>query len=639
MNGLSYIDQVSIVGLAGQIQARTGASNISSLAKRYGVPTMSEYRNRQTIADRLNAVHSDADTLALAEAKRTAEVATAMLKVTLEKSLGIVGNKQRNTYAPWLKHHVAGLLISGTPYKVIADVTGISEETLRHFREDHVTDLKPAVTSDDHIFIRGVWNQAPHRNRRNFEAFWSYLGHTHGDRAFSREVVRQILIDLGLHSPRTAKIKNKGTSVKTEFTPNAIWEGDGKQLNITVNGIRHTFCWYAFCDQRTTLIVGSSITGAESSKAFIDALKDGNQSQGTYAIGVLIDNRLGETDLSAVKSFCKEHNIIIGRTFPGNSKSNGFIESTFGIFERYVGDLNVTGANSQEIAASLAEVIVEIFTQQRNHTPRKRLGSRSPADYPTPDRQPEYIREAIERLANRFNRETVSIEFKWDLILEARAHFGLLSEPTQHKLMKQLGKYPAADLLSAQSKYLAQIIRHPDQTYRSEYFMAIVRNNREEIAKRTFNEAWRAGVERMHALFPPPVPIPAKDRAKDILEVLTELLHSPSPSEWMMELDALAWWFVQYSTYASLPELCIEVEKAVETSKLMSSRQWEKIKDYLSSRLGKLLYPAPAVTAEAQYVPKKSDGDAPPVITNSNTEAPKKSPVRSPRHPQSPNPS
>ena len=35
-----------------------------------------------------------------------------------------------------------------------------------------------------------------------------------------------------------------------------------------------------------------------------------------------------------------------------------------------------------------------------------------------------------------------------------------------------------------------QIAKHPDNTYRSEYFMAIIRHTREEIAKRTHNEAF-----------------------------------------------------------------------------------------------------------------------------------------------------
>ena len=111
--------------------------------------------------------------------------------------------------------------------------------------------------------------------------------------------------------------------VKKSFEPHTLWEGDGKQMNIIINGGIYSSCWYAFVDQTTTLLVGSSITDNESPESFLEALKESKSNIGFYAIGVLIDNRLPETDLSSVKEFAKEHGITIARTFPGNSKSNG----------------------------------------------------------------------------------------------------------------------------------------------------------------------------------------------------------------------------------------------------------------------------------------------------------------------------
>jgi len=379
-----------------------------------------------------------------------------------------------------------------------------------------------------------------------------------------------------------------------------------------------------------------SITGAESSQAFIEALKNGRDKNGHFAIGILVDNRLGESDLSEVRKVCDDHQIILARTWPGNSKSNGHIENNFRIFETFVGDITVTGRNAREISESIAQTIIEIFTQQRNHTPRTRIGSRSPADYPTPDRPPEHIRDAIERLANRFNRETRDIETKWGLIEAARARFEPQSEATQQKLMKQLGKFPSCDLLSAQSKYLARFAKYPDGNYRSEYFMAIVRNHREEIAKRTFNEAWRAGVKRKNELMPPPAPIPPKERAKDILAVFIDMLDLQTPSEWMLELDALSWWLVHYSRQASLPELWTAVEGEVETSKVMSLEQWERIKDYIAAKLGDFLYEPSLEQSPNLQARVKVRGDAPLSTTNLDRQGAKKGPVKSDRHADAP---
>lgn len=632
---LTPIDRVSVVAIANQIQALTGTSNISSLASKYGVPLMSEHRNRAALVDRLQPKAYQTDQPDLAVLEQDLLIAREIIAMVLGKSQGVSGNQQRKSYAPWLKQYLATLLQSGASYKTIASLTAISEETLRHFRADHLTKVIKEPVSDDHQYIKDAWDKAPSRSRRTLDSFWTYLGHCHADYRISLERVRTILCDLGLRYPRGKQSKNSGTSVKSVFTPKALWEGDGKQLNITVNGVRHTFCWYAFCDQHTTLLVGSSVTGAESSDAFLSALKSGRDHQGAFAIGVLIDNRLGESDLSIVRSFCIEHGIVLARIFPGNSKSNGNIENNFSIFERFVGDVHVSGKTDKEIAESIANVIVEVFTQQRNHTPRKRLGSRSPADYPTPDRPPEHVRSAVERLANRFNREIRDIEAKWDLIKPARAHFEQMAEASQQKLMKQLGKYPSSDILFAQTQYLVQVMKYPDRTYRSEYFMAILRHKREEEAKRVFNEAWRAGAARMRELMPPPKPIPPKERAKDILEVFVEILDMATPAEWMVELDALAWWLIQYSRQASLPELWTEVENEVVMSKVMSLEQWGEIKDYLSRRLGDFLYEPIAPPVGKQNVVEKRRADSRPLQKNVDRKGAMKDSKKSNSHRQS----
>jgi hypothetical protein len=85
------------------------------------------------------------------------------------------------------------------------------------------------------------------------------------------------------------------------------------------------------------------MTEAESAASFLGALRDGERRAGLCPIGVLIDNRLGDSDIGDAMRFCKEHGIVLVRTFPGNSKTNGIIEGNFSIFERFVGDLEVWG--------------------------------------------------------------------------------------------------------------------------------------------------------------------------------------------------------------------------------------------------------------------------------------------------------
>lgn len=166
--------------------------------------------------------------------------------------------------------------------------------------------------------------------------------------------------------------------------------------------------------------------------------------------------------------------------------------------------------------------------------------------------------------------------------------------------------------------------------------MAILRNKREEEAKRVFNEAWRAGAARIRELMPPPKPIPPKERAKDILEVFVEILDMATPAEWRLELDALAWWLIHYSRQASLPELWTAVENEVVMSKVMSLEQWGEIKDYLSRLLGDFLYEPIAPPVEKENVGEKIRADSSPLQKNMDRKGAAKKSINLERHRQSP---
>ena len=299
---------------------------------------------------------------------------------------------------------------------------------------------------------------------------------------------------MGLRYPRGPGIKDEGLQVKKKFEPHTIWEGDGKQMNIIINGEIYHYCWYAFVDQTTTLLVGSSITNTESSTSFLEGMKKSKNNIGFYAIGVLLDNRLPETELSAVKEFAKEHGITIVRTFPGNSKSNGNIENNFSIFEKFVGDVYIQGSTNDSVAKSVATNIAEIFTQQRNHSERGRLGGRTPSEACDEAVRPENRREAVERMRARFEKEDADINKKFKLI-ETLLQVKSLSPESIDKVKENLKKFVPNMIIAARASFEAQAAKHPESYYSIEYFWAILRNKQEEMAKQVYNESFRAGIE------------------------------------------------------------------------------------------------------------------------------------------------
>lgn len=376
--------------------------------------------------------------------------------------------------------------------------------------------------------------------------------------------------------------------VKKKFEPHTIWEGDGKQMNIFINGETFNFCWYAFVDQTTTLLVGSSITDTESSNSFLEGMKRSKNNIGFYAIGVLLDNRLPETDLSSVKEFAEEHGITIVRTFPGNSKSNGNIENNFSIFEKFVGDIYVQGTTSDDIAKSVAKNIAEIFTQQRNHSKRGRLGGRTPTEECDETVRPEDRREAVERMKSRFEKEADDVSKKFKLI-ETLSQVEKLSSESIDKLKNNLKKFSPDMIIAARASFEAQTSKYPEKYYSIEYFWAILRNKQEEIAKQVYNEVYRAGIDLSNKLFDK-VDISTNKLPEKIHNVICEIFNLTTPSRQLLQLESLCWALVGFSKRLSLSELWRSVESYIERSIRISVRTWSMVVEFLNKRIGHLIF-------------------------------------------------
>ena len=376
--------------------------------------------------------------------------------------------------------------------------------------------------------------------------------------------------------------------VKKRFEPHTLWEGDGKQITITINGEIFQFCWYAFIDQTTTLLVGSSITDNESSTSFLESLKDGKNKVGFYAVGVLLDNRLPETDLSAVKEFCTEHGITIVRTFPGNSKSNGNIENNFSVFEKFVGEIHIQGATTEEIASSVARAIIEVFTQQRNYSPRKRFGGKTPDEESDGSNRPVEMRGAVERMKSRFEKEANDVDKKFELI-KTLIPATLLSNESIEKIKSELKKFAPTMIIAARASFEAQAAKHPENVYSIEYFWAILRYKQEEIAKQTYNESFRSGIKLANNLFPEGELSLEKLPGK-IHDVIREIFNTPTSTRHLLQLESLSWWLVSLSERLSLSKLWRKVEKYIERSIYITARTWANVAEFINSRVGHLIH-------------------------------------------------
>jgi hypothetical protein len=601
---LSNVDKVSIVGCAQYILKYEGADNIKTLAENLGVPLMTEHRNRFTVVERL-LQPLDRPEKPPKQPMCRLDLAQGLVSSLASRSSAIRKPPDaRAVVAPWFRSDCADLMKNlGVSSFELAALVGLPRSTVLHFSSAEPFPPTRALSADE-IFIMDAWNSAPRQARGSLEAFWSYFGKTYPDASFSYEALRQTTRNLGLRVISKAE-KNEGVTNQRVFAPLSYWSADGKNLDVSVNGVTHRWLWYAFGCTGTSLFVGASVTKAENSQAFLDALKDSKSSTGCYPIGILVDNRLGrpkvfdlssseESDLPQdVLSFCKEHDIVLVHAWPGNPKSN-LMENHFSVFAQHVKAIQVSGATSEELSASIAMAVVEAFMKVRNNTPRRRFGGRTPLDLARGKVPDEGDRPAIEKLRDRMNKNRRSFEERWALLLpETLSCFVSLDADgnPSRRMRSLLRKYSQDEIIAAQAAFHAQRVKHPDNKYAEDYFFGILRHKREERAKKVYADVFRAGIHLQTKL--PCYTSSLPELAQSIIQYLSDIEREKSPVHQRYHLQALLFFLMSISHRVSLPLLWKTVLQGLTRSNLVSLRWFSTVQEFCHEHLGDLLYEFP----------------------------------------------
>lgn len=287
---------------------------------------------------------------------------------------------------------------------------------------------------------------------------------------------------LGFVSPRGIFLKNKGLDKILRFKPNQVWGSDGKRLIITINGEIFEWVWQCLVDGKTTVIAGGVINREENTENLLTAIKQSKARTGVTPLAIVLDNRLSE-DLPAVRVYLDEMGIEIIKIFPGNSKSNGIAEGNFNIFDRWVGCIDIKGATTEALSRSIAHAFVEVFTQMRNHKPRKGLSFKSAQEVadeaaPATPEEEALVRAKLKELADRLKNEQarpIVSEQKKAAIQQAIAK----TKPPQPEVFEERLKNAryTPDLLLQGIAILEKCRHeHPEKNLGHTYYGGIVRN-------------------------------------------------------------------------------------------------------------------------------------------------------------------
>lgn len=232
---------------------------------------------------------------------------------------------------------------------------------------------------------------------------------------FGIDFVRHLLEVEGQRKPARRKgrspdeIAMRG-AFRTYF-PGAQWVGDGMQVPVVVDGHRFVFNVELDVDAYAGAYVGASVSDTEDSVAVIDTFASGVATTGAKPIALLLDNK--------PSNHAPDVDVALGDTIriratPERPQNKGHVEGAFGLFSQVLPHLVVnTRASAHDVARSLLNLIVDVWTRTTNHRPRKDRGGRSRIDLygesPT-DEQIARARRELRELADQQERSRRTLE-------------------------------------------------------------------------------------------------------------------------------------------------------------------------------------------------------------------------------------
>ncbi len=227
----------------------------------------------------------------------------------------------------------------------------------------------------------------------------------------SRGIIEQVLFATGERDRKPHQRHGMGSEVVRgaieRFFPNAQVATDGKYVELTLDGIRHRFCWQLVTDVATGAYLGFDVRDQEDGAGFLNAYEQAKVTAGSTPVAALRDNRACNVS-SAVEAGLKRDNVLSMTSRKGRPQTNGTTEGAFSLFEQSMPDILLSSSSHREMARSIIKYILTAYCSGRNQTPRKLLRSTTPAEaFSQPsvgDGEREEARQRLDKLNKRARR-------------------------------------------------------------------------------------------------------------------------------------------------------------------------------------------------------------------------------------------
>jgi len=220
------------------------------------------------------------------------------------------------------------------------------------------------------------------------------------------------------------------------FFPGAQWVGDGKALEVMIDGEAFRVNLELVVDAASAAAVGIAIRDEEDSQAVVDALESGIETTGELPLALLLDNR-PSNHTPEVDAALEE--TMRMRATPQRPQNKAHCEGAFGLFAQKVPKIEIDTRDPRALARALAHLVSLTFFRALNRAPRRDRDGKTRVDlyaqYVTPEERgaaANALRERMRKL--ELARQTRAARLDpvvCALLDDAFARLGLL-DPERH---------------------------------------------------------------------------------------------------------------------------------------------------------------------------------------------------------------
>jgi len=234
----------------------------------------------------------------------------------------------------------------------------------------------PTMTvSDAHMAtVLNEWQ----RWRGTFTAFCAHVK-AHHRVPYGATFIASVLRLTGLRKPARRKKPATPWSRSTfeRYFPGAKWVGDGKQVDLVLNGQSFRFNLEAMVDGAVGAPIGVHVSDAEDGAAVIDAFEHAKTTTGAAPAGVQLDHRPSNWQAEVQDAIAPAE--LVPST-PGRGQSKPSVEGAFGLFSQIAPPLVVGGATPRDLARSILSLFATLWAWSACTKPRRAFGGKSAAE-------------------------------------------------------------------------------------------------------------------------------------------------------------------------------------------------------------------------------------------------------------------